>query len=118
MVDLLGRAGRLDEAHNFIINIPIQPDAALWSCLLGACRVHNNAELGNLVAEQLFKSDINDAAPYVLLSNMYATAGKWDGIEKVRKMMKDRKVKKTPGCSWIEVNKQVHTFLAEDQLLA
>jgi pentatricopeptide repeat protein len=94
MVDLLARSGHLDEAHEFINRMPLKPDATVWACLLGACRIHNNVELGNHVAEQLFKSDLKDAAPYVLLSNMYATAGRWEGIEKVRKMMKDRKVKK------------------------
>jgi pentatricopeptide repeat protein len=90
--------------------MPIKPDAAVWSCLLGACRIHNNIELGECVAEHLFELDPKNAAPYVLLSNIYAAAGRWDDIEKVRKMMKDRGIKKTPGCSWIEVNKQVHAF--------
>eukprot|EP01018_Ginkgo_biloba_P010349 Gb_07336 [translate_table: standard] len=115
MVDLLGRAGHLDEAQDFINKMPIKPDATVWGCLLGACRVHNNIELGEHVAEHLFELDPENPAPYVLLSNIYASAGKWDGIEKVRKMMKDRKVKKKPGCSWIEVNKEVYTFLVGDR---
>eukprot|EP01018_Ginkgo_biloba_P013166 Gb_21057 [translate_table: standard] len=115
MVDLLGRAGRLDEAQDFIKKIPIEPDAMLWSCLLGACRIHNNVELGEYVAERLFELEPQNAAPYVLLSNIYATAGRWDDSENVRKMMKNKGVKKTPGCSWIEVNKQVHTFLVGDR---
>jgi pentatricopeptide repeat protein len=115
MVDLLGRAGLLDEAHNFIIKMPIKPDAAVWSSLLGACRIHNNIELGEWVAERLLELDSEDAAPYLLLSNIYAAEGRWDDIGKIRKMMKDRDIKKTPGCSWIEVNKQVHTFLAGDR---
>eukprot|EP01018_Ginkgo_biloba_P002503 Gb_20572 [translate_table: standard] len=115
VVDLLGRAGRLDEAHDFINKMPIKPDATVWRCLLGACRIHTNIELGELVAERLLKLDPKNAAPYVLLSNIYAAAGRWDGIENVRRMMKDRRVKKTPGCSWIEVNKEVHVFLVEDR---
>eukprot|EP01018_Ginkgo_biloba_P034747 Gb_24821 [translate_table: standard] len=111
MVDLLGRAGHLDEAYDFINKMPIKPDATVWGCLLGACRIHINVELGERVAEQIFELDPKNSAPYVLLSNIYAAAGRWDDTEKVRKMMKDRNVKKSPGCSWIEVNKQVYAFL-------
>jgi pentatricopeptide repeat protein len=114
MVDLLGRAGHLDEARNFINNMPIKPDASVWGCLLGACRIHNNIELGEWAAEQIFELEPQKAAPYVLLSNIYAATGRWDGIERVRKMMEDRGIKKLPGCSWIDVNKHVHTFLAGD----
>eukprot|EP01018_Ginkgo_biloba_P003196 Gb_11220 [translate_table: standard] len=115
MVDLLGRAGRLDEAQDFICKMPIQPDANVWRCLLGACRVHNNVNLGERVAELLFELEPKNAAPYVLLSNIYAAAGRWDDTENVRRMMRDRMVKKTPGCSWIEVNKQVHAFRVGDK---
>eukprot|EP01018_Ginkgo_biloba_P002727 Gb_38068 [translate_table: standard] len=115
MVDLLGRAGRLDEAHDFINKMPIKPDASVWRCLLGACRIHNNIELGESVAERLLELDPQNAAPYVLLSNIYAAAGRWSDTENVRRMMKVRRVKKTPGCSWIEVNKQVHAFLVGDR---
>eukprot|EP01018_Ginkgo_biloba_P011194 Gb_27460 [translate_table: standard] len=115
MVDLLGRAGCLDEAQEFINKMPIKPDATVWRCLLGACRIHNNIELGERVAECLFELDPENPAPYVLLSNIYATSDRRHDIEKVRKMMKDRGIKKTPGCSWIEVNKQVHAFLVGDR---
>eukprot|EP01018_Ginkgo_biloba_P034625 Gb_37253 [translate_table: standard] len=115
MVDLLGRAGHLDEALGFINKMPIKPDATVWGCLLGACRIHANVELGECVAERIFELDSKSAAPYVLLSNIYAAAGRWNDIEKVRKMMKDRGVNKKPGCSWIEVNKQVHAFFTGDR---
>jgi pentatricopeptide repeat protein len=115
MVDLLGRAGRLNEAQDFINKMPIKPDASVWGCLLSACRIHNNTELAEHAAEHLFELVPQNAAPYVVLSNIYAAAGKWDDIEKVRKMMKDRSIKKMPGCSWIEVNKRVHSFLVENR---
>jgi pentatricopeptide repeat protein len=115
MVDLLGRAGCLDEAHNFINKMPIKPDASLWSCLFSACKIHNNTELGERIAEYILDFDPENTAPYVLLSNIYAMAGRWDDIEKVRKMMKDRGIQKAPGCSWIEINKQVHAFLMGDK---
>eukprot|EP01018_Ginkgo_biloba_P001352 Gb_05293 [translate_table: standard] len=115
MVDLLGRAGRLNEAEDFINRMPIKPAATVWGPLLCACRIHNNIELGERVAEYLFELDPENAAPYVLLSNIYAEAGRWDDIEKVRKMMKDRRVIKKPGCTWIEVDNRVYAFLAGDR---
>eukprot|EP01018_Ginkgo_biloba_P003143 Gb_41645 [translate_table: standard] len=115
IVDLLGRAGHLDEAQNFINKMPIKPDASVWGSLLGSCRIHTNIKLGEHVAECLFELDSKDAGPYVLLSNIYAAAGRWDDVEKVRKMMKDRRVKKKPGCSWIVLNKRVYAFLVGDR---
>eukprot|EP01018_Ginkgo_biloba_P031723 Gb_04385 [translate_table: standard] len=115
MVDLLGRAGCLNEALDFINKMPIKPNAAVWGSLLGACRIHTNIELAEHVAGILFELDTTSAATYVQLSNIYAAAGRWDDIKRLRRMMKDRRVKKKPGCSWIEVNKQVHAFLAGDK---
>jgi pentatricopeptide repeat protein len=114
MVDVLGRAGFLKEAQEFMNRMPIKPDTTMWACLLGACRIHSNVELAQKVAEHLFELDSNNAAHYVLLSNIYAAADRWDDVGKVRKMMKDRRVQKPPGYSWVEVNKHVHTFLAGD----
>eukprot|EP01018_Ginkgo_biloba_P034533 Gb_39697 [translate_table: standard] len=115
MIDVLGRAGHLNEAHDFIEKMPIKPDAAVWGSLLGACTIHNNIELGESVAKRLFELDSKNAAHYVLLSNIYAAAGRWDNIEKVRRMMKHRWVEKMPGCSWIEVNNRMHAFLIGDR---
>eukprot|EP01018_Ginkgo_biloba_P002598 Gb_38504 [translate_table: standard] len=115
MVDILGRAGRLDEAQDFINQMPIKPDATVWGCLLGACRVHSNIELGERVAGHMLELDPKNAAPYVVLSNMYAAAGRWDDIANVRKMMKEKRVKKMPGCSWIEISRQVHAFRVGDK---
>jgi pentatricopeptide repeat protein len=114
MVDLLGRAGHLDEAEEFINKMPIKPDVSVWNSLLGACRLHNNVDLGEHVAERIFELNPKNATPYVLLSNIYAATGRWGDFEKVRKMMKDRELIKIPGCSWIEVNKEVHAFLVGD----
>eukprot|EP01018_Ginkgo_biloba_P019270 Gb_14391 [translate_table: standard] len=115
MIDLLGRSGLLDEAQDFINKMPVKPEAAVWVSLLGACRIHVNIELGERVAQRLFQMDPKNTAPYVLLSNIYAAAGRWDDIEKVRKMMIDRSVRKKPGRSWIEVNNKVYAFGGEDR---
>uniref|UniRef100_UPI0040747504 Synthetic PPR-DYW protein n=1 Tax=synthetic construct TaxID=32630 RepID=UPI0040747504 len=115
MVDLLGRAGRLDEAEDLIKSMPFQPNVVVWGTLLGACRVHGDVERGERAAERILELDPESAAPYVLLSNIYAAAGRWDEAAKVRKLMKERGVKKEPGCSWIEVNNKVHEFVAGDK---
>ncbi|XP_057820359.2 pentatricopeptide repeat-containing protein At4g02750-like isoform X2 [Cryptomeria japonica] len=115
IVDLLGRAGYLEEAFNFIIKMPIKPDVVVWVCLLGACRSHINIGLGEFVATLLFELDSKNAAPDVLLSNMYAGEGRWGDVQKVRKLMEDRGIKKMPGCSWIEVHKTIHVFCVGDR---
>eukprot|EP01018_Ginkgo_biloba_P019039 Gb_39514 [translate_table: standard] len=116
MVDLLGRSGHLEEARNFIQKMPLEPDASVWGALLGACRIHCNIEIGEHVAERLIELEPGNAGHYVLLSNIYAKAGRWEDVAKVRTMLKDKGLKKTPGCSLIEVNNRVHTFLVGDRL--
>eukprot|EP00253_Pinus_taeda_P001104 PITA_01104 len=115
MVDLLGRAGRLDEAETFINKMPIKPNTAVWGSLLGACRTHANIELGERVANHLFELDPENDVYYVQLSNIYAAAGLWNNVSKVRKLMKDRNITKLPGCSWIEFNNKVHAFVTGDR---
>eukprot|EP01018_Ginkgo_biloba_P019271 Gb_14392 [translate_table: standard] len=114
MVDLLGRSGLLDEAYEFITKMPLEPNATVWGALLGACRIHCNIVLGEHVAEHLFELEPENAGFYVLLSNIYGKAGRWDDVAKVRRMMKNRRLKKPPGCSLIEINNRVHAFLVGD----
>ncbi|XP_059066737.1 pentatricopeptide repeat-containing protein At4g02750 [Cryptomeria japonica] len=115
MVDLLGRAGCLHEAQDFINKMPVKADVTIWTSLLGACKIYNTIDLAESVAEHIIELDNKNPSPYVLLSNIYATAGRWDDTENIRNMMKDRGIKKTPSCSWIEVHKQVHGFLTRDR---
>jgi pentatricopeptide repeat protein len=114
MVDLLGRAGHLGEAYYFIQMMPLEPSADVWGALLGACRNYCNIDLGEHVANHLFELEPKNAGNYALLSNMYAKAGRWDDVAKVRTMMKDRGLIKRPGCSWIEVNTKNHVFFGGD----
>eukprot|EP01018_Ginkgo_biloba_P032396 Gb_27797 [translate_table: standard] len=114
IVDLLGRAGKLDEADNIINGMPFEPDAFIWATLLGACRIHGNMELGKHAAECHIELEPQNAAPYVVLSNIYAAAGMWDDVAKTREMMTERGVKKKPGCSWIRIKNTVHAFVIED----
>ncbi|XP_034575059.1 pentatricopeptide repeat-containing protein At4g13650 isoform X2 [Setaria viridis] len=116
VMDILGRAGQLDRARKFVEEMPIAADAMVWRTLLSACKVHKNIEIGELAAKHLLELEPHDSASYVLLSNAYAVTGKWSNRDQVRKMMKDRGVKKEPGRSWIEVKSAVHAFYAGDRL--
>ncbi|KAH9304428.1 hypothetical protein KI387_008832 [Taxus chinensis] len=115
MVDLLCRAGLLNEALDFINKMPFEPDPNLLGSLLAACRIHCNIELGERVAEHLFEVDPENTGYYVLMSNIYAASGRWDDVTKVRKLMEERGLKKKPGWSWIEVNSKVHAFHVGDR---
>ncbi|KNA17414.1 hypothetical protein SOVF_080330, partial [Spinacia oleracea] len=114
LIDLLSRAGRFKEAEEYIMNMPMKPDKFLWASLLGGCRIHKNVELAELAAKALFEIEPENAATYATLANIYATAGRWEEVAKVRKMMDNRGVVKKPGLSWIEVRRRVHRFLVGD----
>ncbi|XP_061340030.1 putative pentatricopeptide repeat-containing protein At3g15930 [Gastrolobium bilobum] len=115
MVDLLGRAGRLKEALEVIKKMPVKPNSIVWGSLLGACRVHKNVELAEMAAKQILELEPENGAVYVLLCNIYAACKRWENLREVRKMMMERGIKKTPGCSLMELNGIVYEFVAGDQ---
>ncbi|KAJ8646642.1 hypothetical protein MRB53_008390 [Persea americana] len=115
MVDLLGRAGLLGEAYQFIAKMSIKPDVVVWGALLGACRTHGDFELGERVAQQMLELDPKHCGAFVFLCNAYSRAANWDGLTKITKMMEISGMKRTPGRSWIEVNNVVHQFFAGDK---
>ncbi|XP_009631335.1 pentatricopeptide repeat-containing protein At1g11290, chloroplastic [Nicotiana tomentosiformis] len=110
MVDLLGRAGQLGEAWDFIDNMPVRPGLNVYGAMLGACKIHRNVELGEKAADKLFELDPDDGGYHVLLANMYATASMWHKVAKVRTMMERKGIQKTPGCSLVDLRNEVHTF--------
>ncbi|XP_048428791.1 pentatricopeptide repeat-containing protein At2g01510, mitochondrial [Pyrus x bretschneideri] len=116
MVDLLGRSGHLEEAHNFIRTMPIEPDSGVWGALLGACTIHQNVELGQRAADMLFKLAPDIGSYHVLMSNMYAAAGRWDFVDKLRLRMRKRGVKKVAAYSSVECNGNFHIFYGGDRL--
>ncbi|KAL0874005.1 hypothetical protein Bca101_023710 [Brassica carinata] len=116
MVDLLGRAGKLEEALELIRSMPFKPHAAVFGTLLGACRVHKNVELGELAAEKLLELDPSNAAGYVQLANIYASRNRWEDVARVRKRMKQSNVVKVPGYSWIEIRNKIHHFRSSDRI--
>ncbi|KAJ7295918.1 hypothetical protein O6H91_Y155500 [Diphasiastrum complanatum] len=114
MVDLLGRAGCLADAEDVINKMPIQPNAVVWMTLLGAAKTHGHVEIGRRAFDCVVKLEPDNAAAYVQLSNIYAATGRRDEVAKIRKEMKAAGVKKLPGCTWIEIDKQVHAFVSGD----
>ncbi|KAH7571239.1 hypothetical protein JRO89_XS04G0004500 [Xanthoceras sorbifolium] len=115
MVDLLGRAGRLDDAKKFIETMPVKPDSTVWGALLGACTIHGNLEMGKEVAERLFELEPDNPGNYLLLSNMYSRNGRLREADEIRRFMGVSGVRKEPGCSWIDFKNETFVFTVHDK---
>ncbi|TKW41789.1 hypothetical protein SEVIR_1G340800v4 [Setaria viridis] len=115
VVDLLGRAGRLDEALSVVETMPMRPNEVVLGALLAGCRMHGDLDMAEQLMQHLLELDPGGDANYVLLSNIYAAVGKWDGAGKVRSLMKARGLKKRPGYSAVEVDGDVHEFVSGDR---
>lgn len=114
IVDLLGRSGRLEEAYNFVKNSPSKEHSVIWGALLGACRTHGNMDLLKLSAKKYFELEPENAGKYVVLCNAYAAFGLWDNVAEMRWQMKECGMKKEPGYSMIEVQRELHFFFMGD----
>nr|UPT49621.1 pentatricopeptide repeat protein AaPPR975 [Agave angustifolia] len=114
IVDLLGRAGCLEEAYNLIREMPLEATAAIWGALLSAARMHGDVELGELALRHLIEIEPHNSGNYTLLSNIYAAYERWDDVGKLRKVMKDGGVMKVRGGSSIELDGSVHEFTSRD----
>jgi pentatricopeptide repeat protein len=115
MVDLLGRAGHLQEAENMVMTMPCKPNVAVWMALLSACRIHGHVEMAERIAKRILEMEPDNAAVYVLLSDIYAAGGNKHLCQTIEQQRKEKGVKKQPGRTWIEVNNEVHTFVVDDQ---
>jgi hypothetical protein len=111
MVDLLGRAGQLQKAENMVVAMPCKPHMAAWMALVGACRIQGNMEMAECVAKRIIEMEPQNAAGYVLLSNIYTAAGNRHLCENVERQRKGKGAKKQLGHTWIEVNNEVHAFV-------
>ncbi|XP_071691155.1 pentatricopeptide repeat-containing protein At2g45350, chloroplastic [Rutidosis leptorrhynchoides] len=109
LVDMFARARQIKVAINIIEEMPVEPNDVLWRTLLSAC---NNLENG--MVNHGIKMDSYGSGTYVLLSNMCARFGMWDRVRRVRETMKERKIQKVPGRSWIEVDGSFHEFFVGD----
>ncbi|GJN29916.1 hypothetical protein PR202_gb18179 [Eleusine coracana subsp. coracana] len=118
MMDLLGRAGLLKDSENLLTNLQGKVSHALWGTLLSASRTQNNSKLGEFVGRKLIEMKPTEVGPYVLLSNIYATEGRWDDVEKVREMMKDNGVEKDIGLSLVGSNEIEPCPVAEGNVLS
>ncbi|KAM0944178.1 putative tetratricopeptide-like helical domain superfamily, DYW domain-containing protein [Dioscorea sansibarensis] len=114
MVDILGRSGLLEEAYDLIRRMPIEPNAVIWRTLLSSCKIHKNVEFAEESLKQLVKLDPGHSGDYILLSSIYASVGRWEDAVIVRNQMKEKGIKKTPGCSLIEMDGMIHEFFAEE----
>ena len=114
MVDILGRAGLIEEAYEFIKNMPIQPNAVVWRTLLASCRAHKNVEIGEESLKNVIKLDQPHSGDYILLSNLYASVGRHNDALRLRNQMKEKGVKKAPGCSLIELDGVIYEFFAQN----
>ncbi|KAI9116553.1 hypothetical protein K1719_012720 [Acacia pycnantha] len=115
VVDLLGRAGRLEEACDIICSMPMFPDEVLWQTLLGASKTYGNVEMAEMASKKLVEMGSISCGDFVLLSNIYATQKRWDDVGRVREAMKNRDVRKVPGFSYMEVEGELHKFVNGDQ---
>lgn len=114
MVDILGRAGKFSEVDVYIEEMKLSQYSLVWETVLGSCKLHGNVEVGKRAAERLFELEPKMASSYILLSNIFAAKGMWDDVRSTRALMSTQGVKKEPGCSWVEVDGQVHVFTSQD----
>ncbi|XP_062100630.1 pentatricopeptide repeat-containing protein At5g65570 [Humulus lupulus] len=113
MVNLLGRCGRLEEAEILVKQVR-NPDVVLWRTLLSACKIHGEVEMAERALKQVLDLSPEDEGTYVLMSNLYASAGNWNQVIEMKSTMREIKLKKNPAMSWVEIDKEVHTFMAGD----
>ncbi|KAK8534059.1 hypothetical protein V6N13_028257 [Hibiscus sabdariffa] len=114
VVDMLSRSGRLYEAEELINSMPFQPEANALAALLSGCKTYKNEEIAERTARKLIELAEKNSAGFVLLSNIYASAGRWIDVSDVRKLMRQKGLKKSVGCSWVEVRSRLHSFYSED----
>ncbi|CAK8532053.1 unnamed protein product [Lathyrus sativus] len=115
LIDLLGRAGRLKEAEDWLRDMPMKPNAVIWRSLLGAARLHGKLDMGEVSLRKLIELEPETSGNYVLLSNMYASVARWNDVKRVRMLMKHHGVNKLPGFSLVEINGAMHEFLTGDK---
>ncbi|KAK6118566.1 hypothetical protein DH2020_047679 [Rehmannia glutinosa] len=116
MVDMLGRAGLLREAKNFIEGLKVKPNALVWQALLGGCSIYNDIDMGKYAADQLARATPDSPVPFISMANIYSSRGRWKERASTIKKMKDTGVAKETGISWIEIEKRIHSFVVADRM--
>ncbi|XP_052200694.1 pentatricopeptide repeat-containing protein At3g14730 isoform X2 [Diospyros lotus] len=115
VIDMLGRAGRLEEAYELVSAMPIEANPVVWRAFLAACLLHGDAVLAEVAAERALELQPEHCGSYVLMSNVYGAAGRYEDVSEVRHAMRQHNVKKAPGCSWIELGDGLHVFVTGDR---
>ncbi|KAF7826077.1 pentatricopeptide repeat-containing protein [Senna tora] len=115
LVDLLGRCGLIQEAFELLRSMPTEPESNTLGAFVGSCKIHENAELARWAAEKLMVMEPKKSVNYTVMSNIYASDRRWCDVERLRKNMEDKCNLKVPGCSWIEIGDQVHSFVSGDR---
>ncbi|KAJ9147144.1 hypothetical protein P3X46_029336 [Hevea brasiliensis] len=116
MVDVLGRVGLLEEAEELIRSMPMDPDTIIWGSLLWSCCKYGNIEMANRAAKHLIELDPSESSSFVLMANFFAASGHFEEAIEQRLSVKEKQIEKEPGCSLIEVNGEVHEFVAGGRL--
>ena len=114
LVDIMTRASQLQRAYKIIQEMPVKADANIWGALLAACNVQSNVKLGELAARKILNLDPYNSGAYVMLSNIYAAAGKWKDVNRIRVSMKEQGVKKQKAYSWMQIGNKIHCFVGGD----
>ncbi|KAL2555445.1 Tetratricopeptide repeat (TPR)-like superfamily protein [Forsythia ovata] len=115
MVDLLARAGLLEQAVEFIKKMPIAADCVIWTSLLAASRIHKKIKFAELSLQKLIELDPKNPANYVMLSNIYGEARKWEDLARLKVAIRDTGSKKQPGCSSIATDDGIVEFYSFDE---
>ncbi|XP_028773497.1 pentatricopeptide repeat-containing protein At3g12770-like [Neltuma alba] len=115
VVDMLGRSGQLDEAMKFIREMPIEPSASVWGAVLSSSIMHGNSVTRDLAYRFLLELEPENPSNYISLSNLYASHRRWDVVAEMRTMMKERGLRKVPGCSWITISGKTCSFYVADK---
>lgn len=111
MIDLLGRAGLVEKAYEYIQKMPLWPNAVIWRTMLGACTLHGRLALGELARTRLLQLEPEHSGDDVLLSNLYASENRWSDVQKVRSAMINQRMRKIPGYSLVELRNRVYEFV-------
>lgn len=115
MLDLLGRTGDLNRAKSFIEKMPLEPTARIWGSLLTASKNNRSIKFAELAAEHILPLEHDNTGCYILLSNLYAEAGRWEDVERIKSLMKQRGIKKTIGHSLVETKSKPYRFINQDR---
>ncbi|KAM7274980.1 hypothetical protein ACFE04_016846 [Oxalis oulophora] len=113
MVDLLGRAGYIDEAWDFIRTLPLKPDASIWGALLASCRVYDNVKYAEVAFKHLIEMEPYNSSNYILMMNLYTISNRWEDVEDIEDLMKVKGVERGFMWSWIQIGEAVHVFTEE-----